>query len=376
LRIDSAATGPTKRIGLGISTGVNNFIQGSVDRDMCIFNGSTAAASPILFGIYDTGASNTQEAARISAAKNFLIGTITDTGEKLQVNGTAYINGLFTVNNSDIYSQNGSGSNLSIGFKQSSAIKFRLRYDISQDYLSMVGSTGNFIQTWFQSGLVGIGTTVPTRILHLASSGSNAAIRLDNTVSGRPFLLTYDDTENLTFINSSDTGYIAFRNATGAGQEILRIPNTRNVLIGTTTDNGYKLQVIGSCYIDSTTFINSSLETRGNIKRLATSTTAVPSINTENNVGSITQMRTWGTSASGVVFGVTIAGYSSFDTNNGLGLLFGTTDNAPIIIGTNDTERMRIKSTGVINISNIPTSAAGLSSGDIYSNLGILTIVP
>jgi hypothetical protein len=87
-------------------------------------------------------------------------------------------------------------------------------------------------------------------------------------------------------------------------------------------------------------------------------------------------MRTWGTSASGVVFGVTIAGYSSFDTNNGLGLLFGTTDNAPIIIGTNDNERMRIKSTGVINIKNIPTSAAGLSSGDIYSNAGILTIVP
>jgi len=38
-------------------------------------------------------------------------------------------------------------------------------------------------------------------------------------------------------------------------------------------------------------------------------------------------------------------------------------------------ERMRIKPTGVINISNIPTSAAGLSAGDIYSNLGILTIV-
>jgi len=81
-----------KTIGIGISTSLNNFIQGSVDRDMTIFNSSTTP-SPILFGIYDAGTTNTQEAARISAARNLLIGTITDAGQKLQVNGTAYISG-------------------------------------------------------------------------------------------------------------------------------------------------------------------------------------------------------------------------------------------------------------------------------------------
>ena len=85
LRIDNAESGPTKRAGFGISTATNNFIQGSADRDFCIFNGSTTA-SPILFGIYDT--TNVQEAARISAARNFLIGTTTDAGFKLDVNGT------------------------------------------------------------------------------------------------------------------------------------------------------------------------------------------------------------------------------------------------------------------------------------------------
>jgi len=88
LRIDNAESGPTKRAGLGISTAANNFIQGSTDRDFCMFNGSTTA-SPILFGIYDT--TNVVEAARISAARNLLIGTTTDAGQKLQVNGTAYI---------------------------------------------------------------------------------------------------------------------------------------------------------------------------------------------------------------------------------------------------------------------------------------------
>jgi len=76
LRIDNTQTGATKRIGIGLATAVNNFIQGSVDGDMAIFNSSTTA-SPILFGIYDAGTSNTQEAARISAARNFLIGTTT-----------------------------------------------------------------------------------------------------------------------------------------------------------------------------------------------------------------------------------------------------------------------------------------------------------
>jgi hypothetical protein len=115
LRIDSAATGPTKRIGLGISTAANNFIQGSVDRDMCIFNGSTTA-SPMLFGIY--GTTNVQEAARISASRNLLVGTSIDNGNKFQLNGNAFINGdlylntsyalVFVSNSTQIYQNSGS----------------------------------------------------------------------------------------------------------------------------------------------------------------------------------------------------------------------------------------------------------------------------
>jgi hypothetical protein len=88
LRLDDAVTGATKRAGLGISTAVNNFIQGSADRDFCIFNGSTTA-SPILFGVYN--GTNIQEAARISTARNFLIGSTTDTGQAFQVTGTTLI---------------------------------------------------------------------------------------------------------------------------------------------------------------------------------------------------------------------------------------------------------------------------------------------
>ena len=60
---------------------------------MCIFNSSTTA-SPILFGIYDAGLTNTQEAARISPSRNLLVGKNTDSGQKLQVNGITRSSGF------------------------------------------------------------------------------------------------------------------------------------------------------------------------------------------------------------------------------------------------------------------------------------------
>jgi hypothetical protein len=41
-----------------------------------------------------------------------------------------------------------------------------------------------------------------------------------------------------------------------------------------------------------------------------------------------------------------------------------------------NTLRMQIKSSGIINLSNVPSSSAGLSSGDIYKTVaGVLMIV-
>ena len=94
IRINNGSA--AKQVGIGISTATNNFIQGSADRDFCIFNGSTTAASPMLFGIYDTGLTNVQEAARFSAARNFLVGKVTDSGEKFQVSGSSSLGGVIS----------------------------------------------------------------------------------------------------------------------------------------------------------------------------------------------------------------------------------------------------------------------------------------
>ena len=94
LRINNALTGATQQVGVGLATSTNNFIQGSVNGNYCIFNSNTTS-SPILFGIW--GTINTIEAARITAARNFLIGTTVDNGYKLDVTGNVNITGNLTV---------------------------------------------------------------------------------------------------------------------------------------------------------------------------------------------------------------------------------------------------------------------------------------
>jgi hypothetical protein len=190
LRIDSAESGPTKRIGIGLATAVNNFIQNSQNLDMCIFNGSTSAAGNMLFGIYDTALANVQEAARISAARNFLIGGITDTGQKLQVSGTAYI-----------------------------------------------------------SGNTGIATTSPRIALEVV--GTDAASSSTSTPNGSIMVSnpTANNSQVMTMGVANGPGnhsWIQSRNSTTANFYALSLnPRGGNVLIGTATDGASILRIVG-----------------------------------------------------------------------------------------------------------------------------------
>jgi hypothetical protein len=300
LRIDSAESGPTKRIGLGLATAVNNFIQNSQNLDMCIFNGSTSAAGNMLFGIYDTALANVQEAARISAARNFLIGTITDTGAKLQVVGDAYISG-----------NTGIGTNTP-GFKL--------------HVLASTGLIGTFATSDASGGYVGF---------RYSSTINYGYIGTGN------FLLTGGAVSDFA-ITTGGAGNILF--GTGAGDERARITSSGNFLIGTTTDNGAKLQVAGT--ITSTGDITITKSSAASFIANNTSTNGKSFRIVSKDDGNLTIQNT------GVADLITIS--------TGGNLLIGTT--------TNGASKLRIV--------GLPTSAVGLSSGDIYSNAGILTIVP
>jgi len=265
LRFRNAGTGGTLNTGLGISTATNNFIQGSASGDYCLFNSSTTA-SPILFGVYDSGTSNTQEAARISAARNFLINTTTDSGQKLQVNGsvkaTNYFLDSMTAGNGVLYY---SGTKVTLANYNSNGT---MEFEVNG------GSTALTIQSTlncFFSGFIGVNNNNPTFGIDIITSGTGAI---------QPAKFTSLSTSLYTVYraNGIDVGYIG--NGTGV------------VSGGSATDFG---------------------------------------LNSINNL----------------VFSVTGAALA-----------------------------MTIKSTGIINLSNVPTSAAGLVSGDIYRLGTVLNIVP
>lgn len=386
LRIDSAESGPTKRIGLGISTATNNFIQGSADRDMCIFNGSTTA-SPMLFGIYDT--TNVQEAARISAARNFLIGTTTDNGQKLQINGTFSSSGAFgqtiaksgsgveDINfiNLRLSGTNAIGDSQNINFLNNAFNTIaRISSKVGSDnvaYGTLSFSTRNFysdtlneVMQLSNRGNVGIGVTPNLwgnayRAIQISGAASLYGITGDNryAIMGAN---TYNNGTNDIYIGNGDAalyvqgvGSHAWWNAPAgtAGNTItfnllMLLANTGNLLLGYNTDNGAKLQVNGN--------ISSGAEIYRDV------------------TNSYLRINGGGSGVDGaaiLMFGSTHPSAAGRLNMNAI----GTGD---IIFGAGGATRFTIKNTGVLNTTSMPTSPVGLVSGDIYSNAGILTIVP
>jgi predicted heme/steroid binding protein len=244
--------------------------------------------------IFETN--NGSERMRITSGGRLLVGTTTDSGDyKLQVNGNGFFNSNYSAGGTVsimTWQRNGGAvaaemvyndANTSMNFGTSTAHSLNLRTngtvamsiastgaatfsnlagtgsrivvaDASgtlsassalSGYVTGTGTT-NYLPKWTSgsaignsviqesSSLIGVNVT-PTRVLHLSSSGSNSAIRLDNTVSGRPFLLLYDDSQNLTFINSSDSGYTAFNSGTGASTTKMLLTNGGNLGIGTSS---------------------------------------------------------------------------------------------------------------------------------------------
>jgi hypothetical protein len=223
---------------------------------------------------------------------------------------------------------------------------------------------------------VGVGTASPTRVLHLSASGTESAIRLDNTVSGRPFIVTYDDSQNLEFTNSSDAGYIAFRNGTGAGSERLRITSTGNVGIGTTSNrNSTKLDVLGDvtfganasyygtlAYNAGAGFLDMTssdggfrwFAQSGPTERMRITSSGGIEIPNQNAIDELTFTGTdftnvFSATTSGFQLGTTGAGYLAFLTDN--------------------TERMRITSTGDVGIGltnpGVPLHVKGQTNGNV-----------
>ena len=308
--------------GVSTSTGY----EGQITNTETTFDiyGSRYGGTGKAIALWATGAS---ESMRINYTNNILIGTTVDSGYKLDVNGTGRFSDNLTVSvggltttftgNDITFSRAGAtyitaigaGSSLYIGTNN---VTDRL----------VIASTGaaTFSSSVTANGLM-VAQTGESVIRVQDLDGTNQYLELGHN-GGGSYFLSRDNTSNGNFVWYTSTGSVTER---------MRITSGGNLLVGTTTDSGEKLQVNGDAIF-----------------------------------GSQTKLKTYSDSgSSGIYDGSTLFGNNAIYWNTGRAFFV-----------TNGAQRMLIKSDGIINLSNVPSSSAGLSAGDIYKDAsGFLKIV-
>ena len=206
------------------ATGLGLNIQNGNDANDCVrISNAAGSANPIkLFG-----------SGKAYFAGNVLIGTETDAGQRLQVSGSIY---LLT----------GGNRNIRIG----SATNYYYDLQSTNDDFQIIeaGSTPR-LTIKYPNGNVGIGSTSPG--VRLVNSGATLASlpTLGSGTIGANAILSANGLYGL-YTGVSSEGHVwqqVQRNdASSAVYPLVLQPSGGNVLIGSTTDNGSKLQVNGA----------------------------------------------------------------------------------------------------------------------------------
>lgn len=176
--------------------------------------------------------------------------------------------------------------------------------------------------------LVVLGATAPSVRVRNAGVGASLQFGLGLATFSNNFIQGTTGGEMCIFNDSLSSNPILFGiNNFGLVNEAARISNSKNFLINTSIDSGEKLQVNGSVNV-------------ADYLRLTKSSTV--------DIQAYT-----GTTYSNLNYD---AATHNWQTSGGIA-------------------KMILKTTGVLNLSSVPTSSAGLVSGDIYSSAGVLMIV-
>jgi hypothetical protein len=252
------AVGSTGRVGIGTTTPLRSLDVTDVIRSTSNFAGFEAIHNTgtsyrwtlnndnnyLLQSSSDKFVANAATRLSLFDGGNIGIGTSTNLGYKLDVNGTARVAG-------DL-SMTGTYPILNLFGSQSGSLNIRL-----QNYITGVSNTGFEIydQTNTASrlaitgtGNVGIGTSSPTEKLEVSGNGTVSS-RITSTNSTAQLITSgtvgqiYNTTGDLYITNGSTTGLTRFANN---GVERMTIQNNGNVGIGTSTPNASSILDITS----------------------------------------------------------------------------------------------------------------------------------
>jgi hypothetical protein len=319
---------------------------------------------------------NASEVMRITTSNNLLIGSSVDGGQRLQVagkvNSTGYFLNGMTAGSGALYwaSDRVTLANYNVG----GILSFEVNGGASA---ATIDASGNFglgvTPSAWRSGdkVIDIGATssivnaqgLETRIYqnaYVSSAGVN----------------TYKTTAAAAYFGTSSGAFAWFNAPSGtAGNAItftqaMTLNANGNLLVGTSIDAGQKLQILGISKLEGNTIIGSSntadIFTRGysgTILGINSSFQSAIELNSGTGNAAYFDMGVNGNRTLGIFSDITSSDISTIGTR-------------PLNLSTNSIPRLVIKASGIINLTNVPTSSAGLVSGDIYQTAGVLNIVP
>jgi hypothetical protein len=212
--------------------------------------------------------------------------------------------------------------------------------------LEWVDDLGNTLGVIDNSGLVGIGTAAPVQKLHVEGNGSVSAVFVEGgvgvgTVNPLATLHVYDEGT----LTPGATQVIIQAGANQTGVNLLEWWDNAGTVLGGIDD-------AGNLFVNTNTTLG---DAAGDVVTVNAGTVALPNIPSGSTA---TEVLVWNAgnverrSAEGLAWLLT----GNSGTNPAVNFL-GTTDAQPLVIRTNNTERMRVTATGNVGIgTNAPAA--------------------